>query len=116
MPTDVAPPIPALFPETAWRKSSYSNDNGTGCVEIAFPDPAWRKSSHSDDNGTGCVEIAHATWRKSTHSNSNGTGCVELAHTPLTIGIRDSKQPPTARPVLTFPHPALTTLLAVVTC
>jgi hypothetical protein len=37
--------------DLAWRKSSYSADNGM-CVEIA-----WRTSSFSADNGH-CVEVA----------------------------------------------------------
>lgn len=58
----------------AWRKSSYSGDNGN-CVEIG-----WRKSSHSGDNGD-CVEVG---WPR-------GMG----------VGVRDSKN--TNGPVLAFP-------------
>ncbi len=39
---------------TGWRKSSYSNDNGGACVEVA----SWRKSTYSNDNGGDCVEVA----------------------------------------------------------
>jgi hypothetical protein len=35
----------------------------------------WRKSSFSGNNGTDCVEVA--TWRKATYSGNNGTNCVE---------------------------------------
>ncbi|MFH8463509.1 DUF397 domain-containing protein [Streptomyces sp. NPDC017991] len=44
-----------------WRKSSYSDDNGGECVEVAYDFTGaarWRKSSHSDDNGGDCVEVA----------------------------------------------------------
>ncbi|WP_314414433.1 DUF397 domain-containing protein [Streptomyces sp. DSM 40484] len=46
-----------------WRKSSYSDDNGGDCVEVAYDfigAARWRKSSHSDDNGGSCVEVADA--------------------------------------------------------
>lgn len=52
-----------------WFKSSYSNDSGGECLEVAFD---WRKSSYSDDSGGQCVEIATC---------------------PHTIRIRDSKYP-----------------------
>jgi hypothetical protein len=35
-----------------WRKSSYSGNNGTDCVEAA----TWRKASYSGNNGGNCVE------------------------------------------------------------
>jgi len=41
-----------------WRKSSYSGNNGTNCVEVA----TWRKASYSGNNGGDCVE-AGATAR-----------------------------------------------------
>jgi hypothetical protein len=53
-----------------WFKSSYSNDSGGECLEVAFD---WRKSSYSNDSGGQCVEIA------------------TCPHT--TIHIRDSKNP-----------------------
>ncbi|MFI6404927.1 DUF397 domain-containing protein [Streptomyces sp. NPDC050548] len=53
-----------------WFKSSYSNDSGGECLEVAFD---WRKSSYSDGGGGNCVEIA------------------ACPHT--TIHIRDSKNP-----------------------
>lgn len=56
----------------------------------------WFKSSYSDDGGGDCVEVAYA-WRKSTYSDDGGGNCVEIApcpHTPTTaIHIRDSKNP-----------------------
>lgn len=48
----------------------------------------WRKSSWSGDNGGGCVEVA---WRKSSRSGGNGGGCVEVATVPDRVMIRDSK-------------------------
>jgi hypothetical protein len=35
-----------------WRKSSYSSNNGTNCVEAA----TWRKASYSSNNAANCVE------------------------------------------------------------
>ncbi|MEV6593628.1 DUF397 domain-containing protein [Streptomyces acidicola] len=59
----------------------------------------WFKSSYSDDGGGDCVEVAHA-WRKSTYSDDGGGNCLEVAPcphataaTPTTIHIRDSKNP-----------------------
>lgn len=73
----------------AWRKSSYSGDNGGACIEVAS---VWRKSSYSGDNGGDCVEVA-ALWRKSTHSGGNGGTCVEVGATGRALAIRDSKDP-----------------------
>lgn len=39
----------------AWRKSSYSGNNGGNCVEVA----TWRKSSRSGNTGN-CVEAGIA--------------------------------------------------------
>jgi hypothetical protein len=36
-----------------WRKSSYSDNGGSDCVEVG----AWRKSSYSDNGGAACVEV-----------------------------------------------------------
>ncbi|MFI1409328.1 DUF397 domain-containing protein [Streptomyces sp. NPDC020707] len=84
-----------------WRKSSYSDDNGGDCVEVAYDfigAARWRKSSHSDDNGGSCVEVAYdfigaARWRKSTHSGGDGgEDCVEVADAASgVIPVRDSK-------------------------
>jgi hypothetical protein len=44
-----------------WRKSSYSNEEGGVCVEVAdcLPDVVpWRKSSYSNEEGGECVEVA----------------------------------------------------------
>ncbi|MFH8346039.1 DUF397 domain-containing protein [Streptomyces sp. NPDC018045] len=51
---------------------------------------AWFKSSYSNNEGETCVEVAYA-WRKSSYSDPDGETCVEVATTPTTIHIRDSK-------------------------
>ncbi|WP_399927600.1 DUF397 domain-containing protein [Streptomyces kanamyceticus] len=56
-----------------WFKSSYSNDSGGQCLEVAYD---WRKSSYSNDSGGACVEIAP---------------CPQA--TTSTTHIRDSKNP-----------------------
>ncbi|MEU8826789.1 DUF397 domain-containing protein [Streptomyces sp. NPDC048636] len=54
---------------------------------------AWFKSSYSDNTGGDCVEIAYE-WRKSSYSDSGGGDCVEMATaTPAAVHIRDSKNP-----------------------
>jgi len=57
--------------DAPWRKSSYSGNSGTNCIEVA----TWRKSSFSGNNGTDCVEVA--TWRKASFSGNSGANCVE---------------------------------------
>ncbi|GGK97831.1 DUF397 domain-containing protein [Streptomyces flaveus] len=56
----------------------------------------WFKSSYSNDSGGQCLEVAY-DWRKSTYSDGGGGGgnCVEIATCPhaTTIHIRDSKNP-----------------------
>ncbi|MCZ4511334.1 DUF397 domain-containing protein [Streptomyces sp. ActVer] len=51
---------------------------------------SWFKSSYSDDQGSACLEVAH-TWRKSTHSGDFEDACVEVAACPHTTHVRDSK-------------------------
>ncbi|MGW7005753.1 DUF397 domain-containing protein [Streptomyces sp. NPDC054933] len=60
----------------------------------------WRTSSYSDNQGGECVEVAEAfpgsaTWRKSKHSNNTGGDCVEVAdgHRDGLVPVRDSKDP-----------------------
>ncbi|CRK58510.1 hypothetical protein [Alloactinosynnema sp. L-07] len=48
---------------------------------------AWRKSSFSGDNGD-CVEVR---WRTSSFSGNNGA-CVEVDFAEV-VGVRDSKKP-----------------------
>ncbi|MEO3852927.1 DUF397 domain-containing protein [Streptomyces sp. B8F3] len=52
----------------------------------------WFKSSYSNDEGGECVEVAIA-WRKSSYSNSEGGECVEVAPVPGAVHVRDSKDP-----------------------
>jgi hypothetical protein len=84
--------------ELAWFKSSYSDSEGSACVELALD---WRKSSYSDSEGSNCVELAR-DWRKSSYSDGDGSNCVEVAVAPeATVHLRDSKVPDRAR--LAFP-------------
>jgi hypothetical protein len=39
-----------------WRKSSYSGNDNTDCVEVA----TWRKASYSGNSGANCVEAGVA--------------------------------------------------------
>ncbi|MFD3450929.1 DUF397 domain-containing protein [Streptomyces sp. NPDC058691] len=52
----------------------------------------WFKSSYSDDQGGNCVEVA-LSWRKSTHSDTEGSDCVEVAPGADAVHVRDSKDP-----------------------
>jgi hypothetical protein len=73
-----------------WRKSSYSSNGGTACVEVgAIP---WRKSTHSGNGGAQCVEVGAIPWRKSSHSSNGGSACVEAGHIPGAVLVRDTTQ------------------------
>ncbi|MFG2781220.1 DUF397 domain-containing protein [Streptomyces prunicolor] len=85
MPT--VPTATALAPETAWRKSTYSDGTGNNCVELA-PEQAWFKSSYSDA-GQNCIEAARLL--------------------PAGIAVRDSKNP--TGPALLLPTSAWTPFL-----
>ncbi|MEV4432170.1 DUF397 domain-containing protein [Streptomyces sp. NPDC049585] len=50
----------------------------------------WFKSSYSDEGGEACVEVAFS-WRRSSYSGGEGGDCVEVAASPRTIHVRDSK-------------------------
>ncbi|MFG2527222.1 DUF397 domain-containing protein [Streptomyces sp. NPDC048516] len=64
--------------------------------------PIWTKSSYSDNNGGNCVEVA-LTWMKSSYSDRDGGNCIEVAPgTPDAVPVRDSKDPD--GPVLVFPR------------
>ncbi|MFJ2201849.1 DUF397 domain-containing protein [Streptomyces violaceusniger] len=52
----------------------------------------WFKSSYSDNTGGQCIEVAY-DWHKSSYSDNTGGDCVEVATTPTTVHIRDSKNP-----------------------
>jgi hypothetical protein len=54
---------------------------------------AWFKSSYSDSEGSNCLEAA-LEWRKSSYSDDEGGNCLEAARTPTRIHIRDSKLGP----------------------
>ncbi|GAA4958325.1 DUF397 domain-containing protein [Yinghuangia aomiensis] len=51
---------------------------------------AWRKSSYSGNQGGNCIETA-VLWRKSSYSGNQGGDCVETAVVDQAIGVRDSK-------------------------
>jgi hypothetical protein len=68
-------------------------------AESAALDPVWRKSSYSSNGGTACVEVGAVPWRKSSYSDNGGTACVEAAHTSGAILVRDTKDDGTG-PVL----------------
>lgn len=69
----------------------------------------WFKSSYSDSEGSDCVEVA-LDWRKSTHSDSQGSACVEVATCPHTVHVRDSKDK--TGPTLSFTPEAWTAFVA----
>ncbi len=50
----------------------------------------WFKSSYSNDQGGACVEVA-VSWAKSSYSGTGGGDCVEVASCPGTVHVRDSK-------------------------
>lgn len=52
----------------------------------------WFKSSYSNEEGGACLEVAY-TWRKSSYSGSEGGACLEVASERTAIHIRDSKTP-----------------------
>jgi hypothetical protein len=56
-------------PQTSWRKSSYSNDVGTSCVEVA-----WQKSSYSNGAGSSCVEVAWQSPQVLVRDSKNAAG------------------------------------------
>ncbi|GAA3807600.1 DUF397 domain-containing protein [Streptomyces phyllanthi] len=47
-----------------WFKSSYSDNEGGACVEVALD---WFRSSYSDDEGGNCVEVALPAPRTTVH-------------------------------------------------
>jgi len=53
---------------------------------------SWRKSSYSGNGGTGCVEVGAIPWAKSTHSGNGGAQCVEAGHVPRAVLVRDTTQ------------------------
>jgi hypothetical protein len=53
----------------------------------------WFKSSYSDDQGGNCLEVAQE-WSKPSHSDSQGGACLEVTPCPHAIHLRDSKLGP----------------------
>ncbi|MFI0483926.1 DUF397 domain-containing protein [Actinomadura sp. 9N215] len=80
---------------TAWRKSSYSTQEGGACIELA-------RLVHQFQPG-------NFTWRKSSYSGQEGTTCVELADHKWDVVIRDSTNP--EGPALRFSRPAVAGLV-----
>ncbi|WP_369259039.1 DUF397 domain-containing protein [Streptomyces sp. R35] len=86
--------------------------------EYDLSNARWLKSSYSDDNGGDCVEVAYdflgaAHWRKSTYSDGNGGSCVEVADgVPGIVPVRDSKVQ--AGPVLLIGSAAWTEFIGAV--
>lgn len=50
------------------------------------------KSTYSDPDGGGCVDVAFGR-HKSSYSSSSGGECVEVAACSHTVHVRDSKVP-----------------------
>ncbi|MBD0424369.1 DUF397 domain-containing protein [Streptomyces sp. TRM S81-3] len=71
----------------------------------------WFKSSYSDNEGGACVEVALA-WFKSSYSDSEGGNCVEVARSAA-IHVRDSKTAPKG-PELRIAAPAWSAFIAAV--
>ncbi|EDY51620.1 conserved hypothetical protein [Streptomyces clavuligerus] len=70
---------------------------------------SWFTSTYSNNQGGQCVEVAHmkeADWFTSTYSNDQGGQCVEAAVLPGAIAVRDSKNPD--GPAFVFEGPAWT--------
>ncbi|MFJ9682925.1 DUF397 domain-containing protein [Streptomyces sp. NPDC101194] len=83
-------------------------------TRAAHPDPRsttldWFKSSYSNDQGGACLEVAY-DWRKSSYSSSQGGDCVEVSAHPAAVHIRDSKV--ADGPVLTVPPAAWAAFLS----
>ncbi|MFI5676278.1 DUF397 domain-containing protein [Streptomyces cellulosae] len=68
-------------------------------TRINLSDAFWFRSSYSNEDGGNCVEVAGdfpgaALWRKSSYSNGDGGDCLEVAHNiPGLVPVRDSKAP-----------------------
>lgn len=69
--------------------------------DVAGASLTWFKSSYSDNEGGACVEVA-LEWHKSSHSSGEGGNCVEVANCPGTVHVRDSKDAEGSQ--LTFSH------------
>ncbi|MGW4550357.1 DUF397 domain-containing protein [Streptomyces violaceorubidus] len=71
----------------------------------------WFKSSYSDNEGGNCVEVA-LEWVKSSYSDNEGGACVEVARCGA-IHVRDSKSAP-AGPEFQVSAPAWSAFIAAV--
>ncbi|MFF5156358.1 DUF397 domain-containing protein [Streptomyces sp. NPDC000348] len=71
----------------------------------------WFKSSYSDNEGGDCVEVALA-WFKSSYSDNEGGACVEVARCGA-VHVRDSKTAP-AGPELRIAAPAWAAFVSAV--
>jgi hypothetical protein len=91
----------ALTP--GWRKSSYSSNGGSACVEVGV----WRKSSYSNGGSANCVEVG--AWRKSSYSGNGGSACVEVSDAETRVLVRDTTD--RAGAVLAVPAAAWRALL-----
>lgn len=77
----------------AWRKSSYSGQNGD-CVEVVVV-PAWSTSTYSGQNGS-CVEIARDLAGAVAVRDSKDRGGPVLAFAPdewqaFTAAVKDGE-------------------------
>jgi hypothetical protein len=54
--------------------------------------PGWRKSSYSGNGGSTCIEVGAIPWRKSTYSDNGGSTCLEAGHVPGAVLVRDTTQ------------------------
>ena len=79
----------------------------------AAVNPGWRKSSYSANGGTDCVEVGAVPWRKSSYSPNGGTDCIEVGHVPSAVLVRDTTQHGTG-PVLRVTSANWTRLLRTV--
>jgi flagellar biosynthesis regulator FlaF len=90
-------------PAVSFRKSSFSDNNGAECVEVAGTLDILRDSKNPDNllavelrallTAVKSDRITHPamSFRKSSFSDANGGACVEVAGTLDTL--RDSKNP-----------------------
>jgi hypothetical protein len=60
-------------------------------MEEPAVNPGWRKSSYSDNGGTACIEVGAIPWRKSSYSSNGGSACVEAGHVVGAVLVRDTK-------------------------
>jgi hypothetical protein len=62
--------------ELSWFKSSYSDDQGSACLEVAY---SWRKSSHSGEFEDACVEVAACTQTSHVRDSKLGARSPQLS-------------------------------------